>query len=210
MKIKKNVKGFTLIELAIVLMIMGVIAGAVFKGYDLLESAKARSVINDFNHFKLAINMYQETYSVLAGDDPKASERFSDVSSGNGNSLIDKSESKLFWQHLHKAGYIENPSPSSKFGGKYSAINNPYENFSGHWIILGKETSDDLSDGGLLTPKQAQMIKAKADDGLYASNPSMGNVRITEGRGIPKGQCVKGSYLNLEVKTPVCIVLVAF
>lgn len=210
MKIIRTVKGFTLIELAIVLMIMGVIAGAVFKGYDLLEGAKARSVVSDFNQFKLAINMYQENYGFLAGDDPKASERFSDVASGNGNGLIDKSDIKLFWQHLHKAGYADNPSPSSKFGGKYSAVSNPYEDFSGHWIILGKETNDGLNDGGLLTPKQAQMIKGRADDGLYASNPAMGNVRVTEGRGITKGQCVKGSYLNLEVKSPVCIVLVAF
>lgn len=49
----KNQKGFTLIELAIVLVIIGIILGAVLKGKDLIENARAKKFINDVRQFEV-------------------------------------------------------------------------------------------------------------------------------------------------------------
>jgi prepilin-type N-terminal cleavage/methylation domain-containing protein len=213
MALRKTIPAFTLIELAIVLMIIGVIAGAIFKGQDLLETAKARAVLNDFNHLKVAVQLYQEAYSSLPGDDPVAKQKFSQTKDGDGNGFITNDDAKLFWEHLYYAGYISSSVPlSSKFGGKYSVVYKFSDDFDGHWLMLGKERPDSvIADGPLLTPKQAMAIKSRSDDGMYATNPNLGSVRITEGKGVSKGQCVKDNkYLNLETKSPVCIVLVSF
>ena len=205
-----TVPGFTLIELAIVLMVIGIIAGAVFKGQDLLESAKIRSVMNDINRFRLAITMYQETYGALPGDDANARTHFGDdVTNGNGNGIIAGDESNAFWQHLNKAGQLSSPTaPTSKLGGKYSVVFQPNEHCQGHWLRLGKENGDQ-ANGGLLTPKQAQLLKSKAEEGGNL-NPTQGSIRIIEGEGVAGGQCVQGDHLNLGVDSPVCVVLAVF
>lgn len=208
----KNLAGFTMIELAIVLMVMGIIAGAVFKGQDLLEAAKVRAVLNDFNRFKTAVTHYQETYSALPGDDPYASNHFGvDASSGNGDGIIaGDSEERSFWVHLFKAGYINSDkTPSSKFGGRYSVISNPTDQMPGNWLQLGKENGSK-ANGGLFTPRQAQMLKSKAEDGGSSISPSEGTLRVIEGAGIPAGQCVQGGHFNLSVTAPVCVILMAF
>ncbi len=53
MKSLKNQKGFTLIELAIVLVIIGIILGAVLKGKDLIENARAKRFISDVKQFEI-------------------------------------------------------------------------------------------------------------------------------------------------------------
>ena len=200
--------GFTLIELAIVLMVMGIIAGAVFKGQDLLETAKIRAVLTDLNRFQTATMHYHETFGTLPGDDPRATDHFgSDVSNGNGDGLIRDAEAKAFWIHLSKAGYLTtDKAPSSKFGGRYSVVSNPTEKMPGNWLQLGKE-SGDKANGGLFTPRQAQLLKNKADEGGSSISPSEGSLRVMEGEGISPGQCVQGDHLNLSVSSPVCIIL---
>lgn len=58
----KKIKAFSLIEMSIVLVVIGLIAGAVFKGRELLENAKIRSIASDLQQYDMAINNYQETY----------------------------------------------------------------------------------------------------------------------------------------------------
>jgi prepilin-type N-terminal cleavage/methylation domain-containing protein len=207
---QKTLPGFTLIELAIVLMVIGLIAGAIFKGQDLLESARVRSVLNDVNRFRLAINMYQETYGALPGDDTKASIHFgASIPNGNGDGIIRDQEKTYFWQHLNKAGQLSNDTaPTSKLGGRYSVTYQPNEDSPGHWLQLGKENGDN-ANGGLLTPKQAQMLKSKAEEGGNL-NPKQGSIRFIEGNGITAGQCVQDDHLNLGVDSPVCVMLAAF
>lgn len=208
--LKTTLPGFTLIELAIVLLVIGLIAGAIFKGQDLLESAKIRAVLNDINRFKLAIHTYQETYHTLPGDDSKASTHFgTSIPNGNGDGIIKDKEKDYFWQHLNKAGELgSDNAPVSKLGGRYSVVYQPNDDSPGHWIQLGKENGDN-ANGGLLTPKQALMLKSKAEEGGN-TNPKQGAIRFIEGNGISTGQCVQDDHLNLTVTSPVCIMLATF
>jgi len=117
--------GFTLVEIAIVLVIIGLLLGGILKGQEMITQAKIKNVINDFNGITVAITSYQDRYRALPGDDPNAAARWTiqAPANGNGNGIIagnynanDTSgtagappaaaESNLFWQHLRIAGFV--------------------------------------------------------------------------------------------------------
>ena len=201
--LKHRFSAFSLIELSVVLVIVGVLMGAIFKGQDLLDVAKVRSIVHDLQHIKVAIHNYQDTYGALPGDDPNAETRFGGgIGKGNGNGLIEPGESANVWVHLNKAGDWESVTPpTSKFGGNYDIVAAPDGSMPGNWIRLSKDNGQ-----ALLTPKQVQKLMSKIDEGQAASDSTQGLLRAKEGQGVTAGQCTNGSNLNLEVKNPACIV----
>src|SRR6516164_11396797 len=68
--------GFTLVEIAIVLVIIGLLLGGVLKGQELIESAKVKNIGQDFRAISIAVLTYQDKYRALPGDDPKATTRW--------------------------------------------------------------------------------------------------------------------------------------
>jgi len=68
MNSKKRIKGFSLVELSIVLIIIGLLIAGVSSGSKLIGQAKLRSVITDYNTYKNAYNTFYLTYDVLPGD----------------------------------------------------------------------------------------------------------------------------------------------
>lgn len=68
----KKASGFTLIELAIVLVIIGLLLGGVLKGQELINSAKAKSLAADFKNVQVYVYGYQDKYRALPGDDAAA------------------------------------------------------------------------------------------------------------------------------------------
>src|ERR1039457_1949234 len=110
---KRNQSGFTLVEIAIVLVIIGLLLGGVLKGQELITQAKIKNVAKDFDSVTTAILGYQDRYKALPGDDKNAAGRWSGLSSGNGDGNIDgtygggsSSETGYFWADLRSAGFI--------------------------------------------------------------------------------------------------------
>ncbi|HET7200349.1 MAG TPA: prepilin-type N-terminal cleavage/methylation domain-containing protein [Burkholderiales bacterium] len=120
-----NEAGFTLVEIAIVLVIIGLLLGGILKGQEMITQAKIKNVINDFNGVTTAVTSYQDRYRALPGDDPNATTRWTTQApaSGNGNGILAglynandttgsggapaaAAESNLFWQHLRIAGFV--------------------------------------------------------------------------------------------------------
>lgn len=174
--------GFTLVEIAIVLVIIGLLIGGVLKGREMITNAKIKRIENDFAGVSAAIYAYQDRYGVLPGDDPSASTRFSgtwvasDNGNGNGNisggwnSTNNGNESRKIWKHLRGAGLIAGPvdttdgsyqQPSNSFGGQLGIDLSIY-NLSGHNIVFG-EIPGDI----------AQILEARGDDGV----PSRGSIQ---------------------------------
>ena len=118
-----NEAGFTLVEIAIVLVIIGLLLGGILKGQEMITQAKIKNAINDFNGVTVAVTSYQDRYRFLPGDDPNADTRWTvqAPAKGDGNGVIAgkynaavagpgapaaTEESNLFWQHLRIAGFV--------------------------------------------------------------------------------------------------------
>ncbi len=126
--------GFTLIELAIVLVIIGLLLGGVLKGQELINGAKVKNLANDFRNVQMQLFSYQDKFHALPGDDPYAIAHTGADANGNGDGIIDGaginpvsgSENFQIWQHLRKAGLANgstllvdsNYLPSNAEGGK--------------------------------------------------------------------------------------------
>jgi prepilin-type N-terminal cleavage/methylation domain-containing protein len=215
--------GFSLIELAVVLIIMGLLIGGILKGKDLIDSARLKRVISQLNELRMATIGFLDKYDAFPGDFNKASFLIkSGLPNGNGNGIVEGaglspgSEALCFWSHLAEAGFIGSPglkseqnvgefgkgAPESSLGGGFTVENNPH-GLAGLWFILGKKNGDH-GDGGLLTPTQAMNIDKKMDNG----QPTSGKVRAIDGADIGANACVteKGTY-NLDNHEPVCVLL---
>jgi prepilin-type N-terminal cleavage/methylation domain-containing protein len=114
---KRNQSGFTLIEIAIVLVIIGLLLGGVLKGQELINSAKVKNLATDFRNIPVYIYGYQDKFKALPGDDPNVVAHLGATAVlattgtvGNGviegawNSYTKGDESYLFWQHVRLAG----------------------------------------------------------------------------------------------------------
>lgn len=119
---KRNQSGFTLIEIAIVLVIIGLLLGGVMKGQELINSAKVKNLAADFKNTSLYIYSYQDKFRNLPGDDPQASTHVTGATNAAsavggvqtiGNGRIDgkwddytdlTTEAVMFWQHVRASG----------------------------------------------------------------------------------------------------------
>ena len=116
---KKAQSGFTLVEIAIVLVIIDLLLGGILKGQELINSAKVKNFANDFRNVPLFIYGYQDKYKALSGDDPNVAGHIATAtqattpSGKQGNGVIDgywdtdtlTDETMLFWQHVRLAGF---------------------------------------------------------------------------------------------------------
>lgn len=179
-------RGFTLVEIAVVLVIIGLLLGGVLKGQELITQAKIKNVANDFNGLAAAIYSYQDRYRALPGDDKSAASRWTStgIKAGDGNGLVGGStgsdgaatqsysstttgqETRQFWQHLRNAGFI---------AGDVASEDQPLNAAGG---MVGVQTGA-LGLQGLvicsanLPAKVANAIDAQFDDG----NAAKGSVR---------------------------------
>ena len=138
---KRGQGGFTLVEIAIVLVIIGLLLGGILKGQEMITQAKIKNVIADISGVSAAMYGYQDRYRALPGDD-KLATRWSGATAGNGDGVIEgayiaaaTAESMLFWDHLRRAGFIS--------GG--SGTDSPFNAVNGK---MGVQTSDGTAPGG--------------------------------------------------------------
>src|SRR5271170_940160 len=73
---KRQQSGFTLVEIAIVLVIIGLLLGGILKGQEMITQAKIKNVVSDFNGITAAQYAYQDRYHQLPGDDPVTATRW--------------------------------------------------------------------------------------------------------------------------------------
>jgi len=121
----KQQSGFTLVEIAIVLVIIGLLLGGVLKGQEIITNAKVKNLENSVDGVAAAIYSYQDRYRATPGDDNRV-DRFGltvATQKGNGNGVItgafDESttntdETRMFWLHLRNAGLVTGSTDATK------------------------------------------------------------------------------------------------
>jgi len=142
-------KGFTLIEMSIVLVIIGLIVGGVLVGRDLIIAASARSQITQIEKYNQAVNVFRGKYNMLPGDiDATTAAAFGFAArgtlqgQGDGNGVIEgywsgnndngvyeySGETLMFWVDLSKVGLI-----SGNFNTASASVD-PGANITGTFI----------------------------------------------------------------------------
>ena len=151
----KSQKGFTLVEIAIVLVIIGLLLGGILKGQEMITQAKIKNVIADVTGVSAAMYGYQDRYRALPGDDKNATRWAGIPAPGNGNGVIEGTygsanaadESRMFWDQLRRAGFV---------GG--AGTENPFNAVSGKMGVQTGDGSSATPPGVLGTGGGAQLF----------------------------------------------------
>lgn len=128
--------GFTLIEIAIVLVIIGLLLGGVLKGQELITSARVRNIISTQDGIKAAYFGFQDRFRALPGDYPGAQalanipNMVDNTMGGDGDGLIENNaggvqEQTLAWMHLSHAGFLSGNYTMANNAEAASASNSP-------------------------------------------------------------------------------------
>ncbi len=103
-------RGFTLLELAIVLIIIGLVAGAMIGGTEILEKSRGKAILAEFQDYERALDAFLDLYEYRPGDLINSSRNFTGAAAvdGDGNGDIDTpSERDVMWPQLYQAGMIQ-------------------------------------------------------------------------------------------------------
>ena len=183
---KRKQQGFTLIEIAIVLVIIGLLLGGVLKGQELINNARVRNVIAQQDSIKTAYFSFQDRYRALPGDYNLAATNIPGVTvNGNGNGQITGNEQVYAWNHMNKAGFLTGTYNGVPAGGNISdASNSPVNAYGGVLqIIFDNSYADTATAADVHNIKTGNNIPAsiiaeidrKVDDG----NAQQGTFRFS-------------------------------
>jgi len=189
MKLRQGQGGFTLVEIAIVLIIIGLLLGAVLKGQELIDQTKIKRVVNDFNAITAAIYSYKDRYGFYPGDDPNAGTRWQAATGraaagaptppNGGNGVIDglniaggANESGYAWQHLRLAGFVGGDVSDATRAQQPEKTPFDSNYVLGSGAVLGFAAGTNLFCARL-PAKAAEMLDKQLDDG----DPRTGNIR---------------------------------
>jgi prepilin-type N-terminal cleavage/methylation domain-containing protein len=118
--------GFTLVEIAIVLLIIGLLLGGILKGQELINSARVKNLANDFRTIPTYIYAFQDKFKALPGDDAQVATHVTGATAATtggtvGNGVIEGTwstttvtdETALFWQHVRLANLAAGPTATA-------------------------------------------------------------------------------------------------
>lgn len=224
--------GFTLIELAIVLVLIGLVAGGVLGGMTIIKNQRLQSVMAELDSNIKAVKLFQEKYTALPGDMPSANAVWSTATNGDGNGLIvsdytaNPDEMYQAWYQLSLAELV--PGQYSGTGASWAvtpATNVPRSRLQQNagWLLfyVGYRSADTemfdgsyghvmmLASSGRSASENAGVITptdvSLLDNKFDDGAASTGIIRGTkDGTNGFVNTCVSGSNYNTAVTTQAC------
>jgi prepilin-type N-terminal cleavage/methylation domain-containing protein len=219
--------GFTLIEIAIVLVIIGLLLGGVLKGQELINTARVRALNNNVDGITAAWFGFQDRYRAFPGDYGQAIVNLPDIPAvniqdGDGNGLVgltgtvdSPAERANVWLHLQAAGYITGAFdgvttaiPADKYN---CAISTCPDNGFGQGMLVSRgalqqsssSQAHELLSGQSIPSEVLAELDRKIDDGT----PSAGAMQLgKEGDGwgsVAEIRACQGADVNAyNMKSP--------
>lgn len=205
---RKGQAGFTLVEIAIVLVIIGLLLGGVLKGQELINNAKVKNAANDMNAVVAAYNSYIDRYKAIPGDNGplttltgRAGNWATVTQAGGSDGVITATaaatftpaataavEASAFWQHLRAAGYL---AGSPALAGAAALPVNAFNGLTG--IVVNASTAATATGMPLglsvcmskVPGKSAAQLDVQLDDGNPATGALRGTTAATGAHTVP-------------------------
>ncbi len=172
--------GFTLVELALVLVIIGLLITGILKGEALIENAKVKKLVNQKESLVAAFYAFYDKYSQYPGDENLPTAPPNDTRNGNGNGLVQGNELWYLPEDLVLSGIINgnyngtaNNVPSNSFGGwmRIEYVGTP----PGSTVPIN---SNSVTFNAI-PADVAEQLDRKYDDGVYNTGSLRANTAYT-------------------------------
>ncbi len=196
-------RGFSLVEIAIVLVIIGLLIGGILRGQELIASARVRNVLDQVRAVQVAYYGFQDRYNALPGDLTVAQAAMINsnaapglISPGDGWVPVD--DSQQFFNNIAQAGFLtcaqcmtkqtsaSNPtanfSPTNLYGQPIAFVfpsSVPTTNAVGTYYLsnqINEGSKAMVTTGGAIDSKSLAEVDRKMDDG----NPTFGQFRFSD------------------------------
>ena len=202
-----NSKGFTLVELAIVMIIIGLLIGGVLKGQELIANSQVTSTIAQIKGIDAAASTFKDQYKALPGDFSRATVRLPNCTSpcgnGNGDGRLTNppgtieaynNENFRFWRHMSKADLFSGVDgsnqgiwgegvPAADVGGGFVV------GFNATGNLLGDTSAVNARGGHWLALKSTAAARADSEPHLRASIAARLDRKMDD--GAPNGGVVR-------------------
>lgn len=179
-----RVRGFTLVELAVVMTIIALIMIVLFKGSALIGTSQSQEVLAATKDLAAAVARFRSTYGYLPGDMPDASVRLPGVlacntatstANGDGNGRIDASEVPCVTEHLFRAGLIRSNAAISFSTTKGIITMRVIARSASALAASFPSSTRNVIEVATVPCQIAQDLDSKTDDGNFAT----GNTRAS-------------------------------
>lgn len=226
-------RAFTLVELSIVLVILGLLTGGILTGQSLIHAAELRSVTTQFNQYQAATQTFRDKYHALPGDMKNATKFWgvahvtpatcrttssvgTETCDGNGNGTFNDDEMYRIWQHLSNAGLIEghytgtsNTGPA--WGGITIDTNIPASRISNAGFLMRNHSAGDNSAEWIVPGTDAMnpVIQFGRSTGVNVEAPALSpegawNIDIKMDDGRP-GMGIINGFKKTGTNNPGCL-----
>jgi prepilin-type N-terminal cleavage/methylation domain-containing protein len=182
-KAKKSSAGFTLVEIAIVMVIIGLLIGGVLKAQGMIQNAKVKRVIKQADELRAAVMGFYDKYGMYPGDENLAAIPPGTNSDGDGDGMIETTNNEIYevFRDLALAELIAgtyngtSQRPTHAFGGTVHL----------QWVDPGPGQAKHYFMFANLPAEVCLEIDQKFDDGIYNSGSIVGSAAYTAGNTIP-------------------------
>ena len=199
-------RGITLIEIAAVVLIVGLVTQMVVSGHSLILTARVRNIVAQQQAAEAAVLGFRDRYRALPGDYPAAATDFvcepPSCVRGDGNGRVEagnaggRREDLYAWTHLSAAGFVENRYSARDDVSTPAADNSP-ANVFGAYLQIASDTQFGFSGNaslrlniktGNLTPVEVLAeVDGKVDDGLAGSGAFQFSPYTAQGVALASG-----------------------
>jgi len=182
-KIQTSQNGFTLVEIAIVMVIIGLLIGGVLKGQAMIQNAKVKRVAKQADEMRAAVMSFYDKYGMYPGDENIAAIPPGTDGEGNGSGQINNAEQFEVFRDLQLSGLISgiyngtSDLPRHAFGGAVRLLwqNPPGPQTAQHFLRFDNLPADVCLE-----------LDTKYDDSNWNTGSIVGNAAYTPGTTVQR------------------------